>query len=528
MSWKAGIATLALATAAATSAGAQTNVLFIFDASGSMKRDAGSGESRIAVARRAVTETLRAMPPSARLGLMAYGHRSARNCRDIELVAPIASEDASTLGRMVGGLDPRGETPIADALLQAGKSFAAFKRQSNRIVLVTDGIEECGGDPCEAAQTLAGLGVGLKVDVVGFGLDEAQSRLIRCVPATTGGRYYDAGNPGALRAALSEVRTAVAQAAVVPPPPPPPPPAPIAVPVDDNLLSAKNGGQILTAPNAAWLATVDGSEKPVEQMIVGQSGVFGFKDGRQATFDNFGVFIGGEHAKNPRELEISIGDDGPTGTFTTVGTFTVQNTQFVRSPYQQIRFPAVTARYVKVKVLANHGYSLGYTLATEFRVTGTLGSPDTAAVPAPGHGDAQNLLSAKNGGQILTAPNKAWLATNDDSEKPVEQMVVGQEAVYAFRGDQPARFDNFGVFIGAEDAKNPRQIEVLVGDDSPTGAFTSVGKLALHNTKVVKEPYQELRFPIVSARFVKVRITANHGYPLGYTLATEFRIMGRQ
>jgi hypothetical protein len=522
MTAKTLLVSAALAASLATSASAlaQTNTLFIFDASGSMKRDAGLGESRITVAKRAMGEALRAMPGTARLGLMAYGHRTAKSCRDIELVAPIASESASGLGAMVAGLDARGETPIADALLAAGKSFAAFRGQSNRIVLVTDGIEECGGDPCLAAQSLADLGVGLKVDVVGFTLSEAQSRLIQCVPAITGGRYYDAGNPGALRAALSQVRTVVAQAA--PPAPAAPPPA------DDNLLSAKNGGQILTAPNPFWLATVDGGEKPVEQMIVGQQAVYGFKDGRQATFDNFGVFIAGEHAKNPRQIEISVGDEGPTGSFTTVGTFTVQNTRFVRSPYQTFKFPAVTARYLKVKILANHGYVLGYTLATEFRVSGSLGSSDTAAAPAPGHADAQNLLSTKNGGQILTAPNKAWIVTNDDGEKPVEQLIVGQEAVYAFKDEQPARFDNFGVFIGGEHAKNPRQIEVFTGDEGPGGAFTPVGTLTLHNTSFVKAPYQELRFPPVSARYVKVKVLANHGYVLGYTLATEFRIMGRQ
>jgi Ca-activated chloride channel homolog len=224
-------AALALALAAASPASAETNVMVIFDASGSMKRDAG-GETRIAAAKRAVGDALSAMPRSARLGLMAYGHRRTRDCSDVELVAPIASEDAPALARYVGALDARGETPIADALRRAGRSFAAFKGQRNEIVLVTDGIEECGGDPCAAADELAGMGVDLKVNVVGFTLDERQRQLLQCVTDKTGGRYFDARDTRGLQSALREVQAVVAQAPA-PASPPPAPPHPKVVFADD-------------------------------------------------------------------------------------------------------------------------------------------------------------------------------------------------------------------------------------------------------------------------------------------------------
>jgi Ca-activated chloride channel homolog len=171
-------AALALVFASASQASAQTNVMLIFDASGSMKREVG-GESRISAAKRAVGAALSSMPASARLGLMAYGHRRPRDCTDIELVAPIASEKAPALARYVEALDARGETPIAETLRRAGKSFAAFKGQRNAIVLITDGIEECGGDPCAAAESLTEMGVDLKVNVVGFTLGRAAERAAR-------------------------------------------------------------------------------------------------------------------------------------------------------------------------------------------------------------------------------------------------------------------------------------------------------------------------------------------------------------
>jgi Ca-activated chloride channel homolog len=214
---------LAFAAFAAGEASAQTNVMFIFDASGSMKRSAGA-ESRIVAAKRAFSETLGAMPAGVRTGLIAYGHRRAKDCSDIEVVSPIGADEARTQARMVEGFEALGETPIADAINRAGQAMQAFRGQSNSIVLVTDGIEECRGDPCAAAANLKSLGIDVKVHVVGFALGAGESSKLQCVVEQTGGRYFDANDVNALRRTLAEVRTIVAQAA------PPPAPAPVAPP----------------------------------------------------------------------------------------------------------------------------------------------------------------------------------------------------------------------------------------------------------------------------------------------------------
>ncbi|HEX6091830.1 MAG TPA: VWA domain-containing protein, partial [Dongiaceae bacterium] len=171
---------------------AETNILFIVDASGSMKKKLETGESRMDAAKKAMAEALTAMPPEARLGLLLYGHRKAKDCTDIELASPIGADDAAAISKRISGLRAKGETPIAESLRQAQRSFAALKGQDNRIVLVTDGIEECKGDPCAAAEELRAAGFDLKVDIVGFTLSEKQRALIQCVPDITGGQYYDA------------------------------------------------------------------------------------------------------------------------------------------------------------------------------------------------------------------------------------------------------------------------------------------------------------------------------------------------
>ena len=204
---------LAAFAAGATPAHAETNVLFIFDSSGSMKKKVDNGEARMTVAKRAMAQALKDMPAGVRVGLLLYGHRKAKDCTDIELKSPIGADDAAAIARIVGDLKPKGETPIAAALEQAIRSFAALKGQSNRVVLVTDGIEECGGDVCAAAQTVADAGLDLRVDVVGFTLTEKQAQTIRCIPEKTGGKYYEASNATGLTAAFNEVTQQVQTAA---------------------------------------------------------------------------------------------------------------------------------------------------------------------------------------------------------------------------------------------------------------------------------------------------------------------------
>jgi len=198
---------------------AGSNVLFIFDSSGSMKRTIESGETRSQAAKRAMVAALSEMPASSRLGLLMYGHRRAKDCTDIELISPIGTADGAGIAALVLDSTPKGETPIAAALERAAQSFAPLAGDANSIVLVTDGIEECAGDPCAAARAIRAAGVDLKVHVVGFTLDAQQRQTLQCVADETGGAYFDAQNAEGLSEALNEVRKQVVE--VTPPPAPP-------------------------------------------------------------------------------------------------------------------------------------------------------------------------------------------------------------------------------------------------------------------------------------------------------------------
>lgn len=176
-------------------------LLLIADFSGSMNEKVGT-EPKIALAKRAISEFLDSYPAESPLGLMLYGHRRLKDCSDIELVTPLSAGSVKNLAAVRGkirDLRAQGETPIAESLLE---SIPAFGGKPGRILLVTDGREECAGDVCKAAEKLAEAGIRLRVDVVGFGLNSAARESLSCLTKITGGKYYDASTEDALRQSI--------------------------------------------------------------------------------------------------------------------------------------------------------------------------------------------------------------------------------------------------------------------------------------------------------------------------------------
>jgi Mg-chelatase subunit ChlD len=484
--------------AAAQPASAQSNVLFIVDASGSMKKKLESGESRMETAKKAMGEALAAMPPEARLGLLLYGHRKAKDCTDIELASPLGADDAQAISGRIQGLKAKGETPIAESLRQAARSFAALKGQDNRIVLVTDGIEECGGDPCAAAQELRDAGFDLKVDIVGFTLTEKQRALVQCVPEITGGQYYDAQNLSGLTAVLTQVAQAAAP--------------------DNNILAQRNGGQLLAAPYESWLALNDGAED--RAAVYSGAGVWRFLDGKPATFDNFEVLIPGADGYNLKEFELLVGDEGPLGDFRSIGRFTAQNLKMMQSPYQKFSFAPVTARYLKVVLLSDQGG--GYIAGYEFRVQGTVDEA-AAGAAAAAQPAGIDLLAQANGGQLLAAPNDSWMVLNDGA--PERAAVYSGAGVWSFKDGKPATFDTFEVLIPGAEQYNLKDFELLVGDDGPLGSFRSIGKFTTQNLRMMPAGYQRFVFPPVTAKYLKVAFLTDHGG--GYIAGYDLRLFGQ-
>ncbi len=178
-----------------------TDAILILDASGSMWGQV-EGQTKIAAARRAVDSILSKWKPSDRLGLIAYGHRSKGDCRDIEMMVPVGRFDPARIRSAVNGLVPKGRTPIADSLRAAASSLKTTEGKGT-VVLVSDGIETCVADPCAVAAELKKAGVGFVAHVIGFDVaDPAAKAQLQCIARATGGVYLDARDASGLENAL--------------------------------------------------------------------------------------------------------------------------------------------------------------------------------------------------------------------------------------------------------------------------------------------------------------------------------------
>ncbi|MDT8880520.1 vWA domain-containing protein [Halomonas saccharevitans] len=208
----------------ATPAMAERVGVMVLDASGSMWNRVEGDATRIEVARDVIDEYLQGRDPKVPLSVLAYGHNRRGDCGDIEVIATMERQDAATLASRIRALNPQGMTPIADSLRLAAKQIPRTAEAAD-IILVTDGLETCDGDPCAAAARLAEQGLAVRAHVVGFGLTDSEIQQLSCVTEQTGGQLFQTHSGAELARALDQVEQAAAESVAEPEPEPAPVPA---------------------------------------------------------------------------------------------------------------------------------------------------------------------------------------------------------------------------------------------------------------------------------------------------------------
>ena len=170
-----------------------TRILFIFDASQSMFGHFGD-RSKIDVAQKLFSEALDSLKrvENLELALRVYGNRSSinsssQNCNDTHLEVPFGDDNIDDIKHFIKGVVPKGTTPIAKSLELSESDFPPCTSCRNVIVLITDGLEACDGDPCAVAAALRKNNVFLKPFVIGVGVVEDYKKHFYCI-----GNYFDA------------------------------------------------------------------------------------------------------------------------------------------------------------------------------------------------------------------------------------------------------------------------------------------------------------------------------------------------
>ncbi len=176
--------------------GAQSAVEIILDASGSMLQRQ-DGRRRIEVARESLLALLDdVLPAGTPFALRVFGHKEADRCRtDLEI--PLGPLDPDTARAKISSIQAMNlaKTPIAASLAEVPNDLPGVTGE-RVVILVTDGEETCDGDPTLAIRRLREDGTDLRVNIVGYSIDdEALRETFKSWAALGKGRYFNA--PGA-------------------------------------------------------------------------------------------------------------------------------------------------------------------------------------------------------------------------------------------------------------------------------------------------------------------------------------------
>lgn len=184
----------------------KTRILFLLDGSGSMYA-AMDKDVRINIAKRLLGKIMDSLQAASdvQVALRVYGHTSPpglRNCKDTRLEVPFKYGNHQQVKEKLKDITPKGTTLIAYSLQQAAYDFPKEPGVRNIIILLTDGIEECEGDPCAVSEALQSQGVILRPFIIGLGSTDDFRKAFECV-----GRYYDANTEASLNTVLNVVIT---------------------------------------------------------------------------------------------------------------------------------------------------------------------------------------------------------------------------------------------------------------------------------------------------------------------------------
>lgn len=203
---------------ASASQDCSVDAMIVFDGSGSMAEMGFNGldQPRIIEAQAAMHGSIPSIAKQRNLGLIVYGAGDNEICTNINLKLSPNANAAPAILAAIDNVTPFGNTPLTESVLKAAEVLQ-YKEKPGEIVLVTDGKETCGGEPCKLASELSAANAALTVHVIGFQVrgeyfaweNEAaheqyikSTTIAKCLADITGGLYFAAENASELEQAM--------------------------------------------------------------------------------------------------------------------------------------------------------------------------------------------------------------------------------------------------------------------------------------------------------------------------------------
>ena len=204
--WLAGVAVAACLThaiAPTLAFACRENAMIVFDASGSMALFR-EGRPKIEIAREAARGVLPDVTRYRPTGLVTYSGGRGPACSDVKLQVAPTIGSASAILAALRTVDPNGATPLSNSVELAADALRRLG-SPGIVVLITDGLENCGQNACVLGKRLRTWGDLIKVHVISFYLHGRKVETISCLAEATGGTYATTNSLEELREALHRV-----------------------------------------------------------------------------------------------------------------------------------------------------------------------------------------------------------------------------------------------------------------------------------------------------------------------------------
>lgn len=187
-------------------------VVVVMDTSGSMNEadpDSTDGATKLDTAKAAIIGLLKELE-GAEFALVTYPSGAAGrtmpeidNCPTGRWLIDLTPLDVAFATAAVRSITADGETPTGPTLEAVGHRLIQTGITRATVILVTDGMENCGRGTCDVAKTFASLGLDLTVHTVGLANDPELRQQLDCIAQATDGRSVTVNNLGILQQELS-------------------------------------------------------------------------------------------------------------------------------------------------------------------------------------------------------------------------------------------------------------------------------------------------------------------------------------
>ncbi|MGK0190012.1 MAG: hypothetical protein ACI9R3_005831 [Verrucomicrobiales bacterium] len=170
--------------------GENSAIEVILDASGSMLKRQG-GKRRIEIAKETLLGLIGdTIPAKTGFALRVFGHKEADSCRtDLEIpLGPLNPAAARATVSSINAMN-LAKTPIAASLEKVASDLSGITGE-RIVIMVTDGEETCDGDPALAIRMLRSIGSDVRVNIVGYSIDDTNLQETFASWATIGGGQY--------------------------------------------------------------------------------------------------------------------------------------------------------------------------------------------------------------------------------------------------------------------------------------------------------------------------------------------------